>query len=206
MNNFNEARNAASLYIQEAIVAEHVQGDKPASLRFTELAFEAEKQAAFFLLSKFDNEPMRSLVFRSAASLALQCKRYLEAKKMVYQGLAGNPPDDIAAQLITVYEMVEKEMRLAEMPTAVIQTVDVDSHPKTKTYFWLKGILTIADARQHQIRIVSEDNKIAKVHFPKDLGEIVRNYWNEYVNAYILKQGKTLTLVAIDKIFMQKTA
>ena len=112
----------------------------------------------------------------------------------------------IAAQLITVYEMVEKEMRLAEMPTAVIQTVDVDSPPKTKTYFWLKGILTIADARQHQIRIVSEDNKIAKVHFPKDLGEIVRNYWNEYVNAYILKQGKILTLVAIDKIFMQKTA
>jgi hypothetical protein len=36
--------------------------------------------------------------------------------------------------------------------------------------------------------------------------EVVRNYWNEYVNAYILKQGKILTLVAIDTIFMQKTA
>jgi hypothetical protein len=198
MNHFNEARNAASLYIQEAIVAEHVQGDKQASLRFTELAFEAEKQAAFFLLSKFDNEPMRSLVFRSAASLALQCKRYLEAKKMVHQGLAGNPPDDIAAQLIAVYEMVEKEMRLAALAAPM--------NRKSTNYFWFKGILTVADARQHQIRIVSDDNKIAKVHFPKDLGEIVRNYWNEYVNAYILKQGKVLTLVEIDKIFLQKTA
>jgi hypothetical protein len=45
-----------------------------------------------------------------------------------------------------------------------------------------------------------------KVTVKNNLDEIVRNYWNEYVNAYILKQGKVLTLVDIDKIFMQKTA
>jgi hypothetical protein len=51
-----------------------------------------------------------------------------------------------------------------------------------------------------------DDHKTAKIKMAKDFGEIVRNYWNEYVNAYILKQGKVLTLVEIDTIFMQKTA
>jgi hypothetical protein len=102
-----------------------------------------------------------------------------------------------------VYETVEREIRLAEIPAAALA---VPKNGKSTNYFWLKGTLTVADARQHQITIVLEDNKTAKVNVPKDLGEIVRNYWNEYVNAYILKQGKVLTLVEIDKIFMQKTA
>jgi hypothetical protein len=44
------------------------------------------------------------------------------------------------------------------------------------------------------------------VNVPKGLGQIVRDYWDENVSAYILKQGKILTLVEIDTIFMQKTA
>ncbi|MEN9613613.1 MAG: hypothetical protein RLZZ628_4427 [Bacteroidota bacterium] len=203
MNNFSEARNAASFYIQSAIVAQCVQRDPQEFLRLSELAFEAEKCAALFLLDRFENEPMRSVTFRSAAALALDCKKYLEAKKMVYQGLAGNAPEDIAQELMDIYEMAERELRLAEIPAAAIP---VAKKPKATNYFWLKGTLTVADARQHQITIVLEDNKTAKVNVPKDLGEIVRNYWNEYVNAYILKQGKVLTLVEIDKIFLQKTA
>jgi hypothetical protein len=66
----------------------------------------------------------------------------------------------------------------------------------------LKGTLTVADARQHQLCFrlsQSCKNQCAE-------REIVRNYWNESVSAYILKQGKILTLVEIDKAFMQKTA
>jgi hypothetical protein len=204
MNPFNEARQAASYYIQSAIVARHVHRDEQEFLKLSELGFEAEKQAAFFLLNDFENEPMRSISFRSAAALALDCKKYSEAQKLVYQGLAGNPPAGIANQLMDVYELVQQAMKLEAIPVPALGTAH--DKQKSKHYFWLKGILTVADAKQHQIRIVSDDNKIAKVHFPKDLGEIVRNYWNEYVNAYILKQGKILTLVEIDKIFMQKTA
>ena len=40
-------------------------------------------------MTHFDNEPTRSVTFRSAASLAMNCKKYEAAKKMVltdYQG------------------------------------------------------------------------------------------------------------------------
>jgi hypothetical protein len=197
MMNFIEARKIASSNMQEGIVAD-AMGNKPEAIRFFEIAFEAEKQAALSLLTNFEKEPFRSVLFRSAASLAMNCKKYEEAKTMIHFGLAGNPPKGIVDELMEVYETVEREIRLAALTAT--------KNRKSANYFWLRGILTVADARQHQIRIVSDDNKIAKVHFPKDLGEIVRNYWNEYVNAYILKQGKILTLVEIDKIFMQKTA
>jgi hypothetical protein len=97
----------ASYYIQSAIVAE-AMGDKTDALRLFELAFVEEKQAAFSLLSSFDIEPARSVLFRSAAALALKCKKYEEAKKMVYFGLAGNPPEGIANELVEVYELVLK--------------------------------------------------------------------------------------------------
>jgi hypothetical protein len=197
MMNFIEARKIASSNMQEGIVAD-AMGNKQEAIRFFEIAFEAEKQAALSLLTNFEQEPFRSVLFRSAASLAMNCKKYEEAKTMIHFGLAGNPPKGIVVELMEVYETVEREIRLAAL--------SAPKNRKSANYFWLRGILTVADARQHQIRIVSDDNKIAKVHFPKDLGEIVRNYWNEYVNAYILKQGKILTLVEIDKIFMQKTA
>jgi hypothetical protein len=200
--NFNEARRTASNQMQEAIVAQ-AKGNEAESLRLFELAFEAERQAAFHLRIDFEKEPFRSVLFRSAASLAMNCKKYEEAKTMIHFGLAGNPPKGIVDELMEVYETVEREIRLAEIPAAALA---VPKNGKSTNYFWLKGTLTVADARQHQITIVLEDNKTAKVNVPKDLGEIVRNYWNEYVNAYILKQGKVLTLVEIDKIFMQKTA
>lgn len=95
----------ASYFIQSAIVAE-AMGEETDALRLFELAFEAEKQAALSLLSSFDKEPARSVLFRSAAALALKCKKYEEATKMVYFGLAGNPPDDIANELAEVYEAV----------------------------------------------------------------------------------------------------
>ncbi len=199
MSNLKEIHQTASTYMQMALVAQG-RGNEPESLRLFELAFEAEKQAALSLWSDFENEPTRSILFRSAANLAMDCKKYAEAKKMIHLGLAGNSSEEIVDELLQLSKQIEKELKLAKQPQVVAEKAKKPQH------FWLKGTLTIADARQHQIRIVSDDNKIAKVHFPKDLGEIVRNYWNEYVNAYILKQGKILTLVDIDKIFMQKTA
>jgi hypothetical protein len=202
MMSTKEYHNIASNQMQLAIVAQ-AYGNIPESLRLFELAFEAEKQAALLLWSDFENEPTRSILFRSAATLALDCKKYSEAKRIVHMGLSGNPPEGMVDELLEVYERAHQELKLAEIPSPALDVV----HKKPKaSYFWLKGILTVADAKQHRITIVSDDNKVSKLNVPKDLGEIVRNYWNEYVNAYILKQGKILTLVDIDKIFLQKTA
>ena len=199
--NYNEARKSASYNMQMAMVAEF-KGEIEESLRFFELAFEAEKQAALSLLANFDNEPTRSITFRSAAALAMDCKKYEEAKKMVHFGLAGNPPEDIAQELMDIYERVHQEMRLLAIPSAAKTTKTT----KQQSYFWLQGILKMADAQKHKITIVSEDSQSATVIVPKGLGHIVRSYWDENVSAYILKQGKQLTLVEIDKGFLQRTA
>ena len=200
MTNLKEIHQTASFYMQAAIVAQ-AQGEIQESLHLFEQAFEAEKQAALLLLGTFDNEPTRSVLFRSAAVLALDCKKYAEAKKMIYLGLAGNPSQEIIDELTELYEQVHQEMKLVEIPTFA-----VPKNPNAQNYFWLNGILKTADAQKHKITIVSEDNKTASVTVPKGLGHIVRNYWDENVRAYILKQGKQLTLVKIDKTFMQKTA
>ncbi|MEO0044283.1 MAG: hypothetical protein RL329_3731 [Bacteroidota bacterium] len=198
-----ELHRAAMRHAQEAYMAV-VNGDTAAALPLYEQAFRLEQQAAHHFILALDHEPTRSVLFRSAANLAFKCQKYEEAQKMVHFGLAGNAPEAIAQELMDIYETVERAMRLAEMPAASIQPVA--KKPKSTNYFWLKGILKTADAQKHKITILSEDNKSSTVNVPKDLGQIVRNYWDETVSAYILKQGKILTLVEIDTIFMQKTA
>jgi hypothetical protein len=200
--NFNEARRTASNQMQEAIVAQ-AKGNEAESLRLFELAFEAERQAAFHLMTDFEKEPFRSVLFRSAAWLALHCKKYSEAKKMVYFGLAGNAPEAIVEELIDAYDAIERELILLQIPA---EDFPVPKNPKSTNYGWFKGTLMVADALKHQVTLVWDDHKTAKIKVTKDLGEIVRTYWNEQVHAYTLKQGKRLTLVAIDKAFMQKTA
>jgi len=71
-------------------------------------AFQLERQAAIQLKDSFDFEPSRSIMFRSAASLALNASLYREAEKMIAIGLSGNPPDPIADELRTLYENINK--------------------------------------------------------------------------------------------------
>jgi tetratricopeptide (TPR) repeat protein len=201
-DNSKELHRAAMRHAQEAYMAVF-NGDTAAALPLYEQAFLLEQQAANHFILDLEQEPTRSVLFRSAANLAFKCQKYEEAKKMVYFGLAGNPPQEIAQELIDVYQRVIQAVKLAEMPSAALEVVQ--QKPKAN-YFWLKGILKTADAQKHKITIVSEDNKISSVNVPKGLGQIVRDYWDENVSAYILKQGKILTLVDIDKIFLQKTA
>jgi hypothetical protein len=69
-------------------------------------AFELERSAALQFLRKPDVEPTRSVLFRSAASLALDCGEFLEAEKMVCHGLAADPPADLRAELRQLYEQM----------------------------------------------------------------------------------------------------
>ncbi|HEX5271222.1 MAG TPA: hypothetical protein VFW33_12065, partial [Gemmataceae bacterium] len=44
-------------------------------------------------------EPTRSVLHRSAASLALECGEYREAERLIATALAGSPPETIAEEL-----------------------------------------------------------------------------------------------------------
>lgn len=63
------------------------------------LAFLYEKEAALSVKDMLWMEPTRSVLFRSAASLAIDCEEYEQAMEMIKIGLEGKPPSEIKEEL-----------------------------------------------------------------------------------------------------------
>lgn len=76
-------------------------------------AYEFEKKAASKLESRYNIEPTRSVFFRSAASLAMECGLTRDAERMIALGLSGSPPDEIAEELRDLLEKVNFERHLS---------------------------------------------------------------------------------------------
>ena len=51
-------------------------------------------------------EPTRSVLFRSAASLAYRCGEYLESQKLIQCGLDGNPSVKVRTELFHLRELI----------------------------------------------------------------------------------------------------
>ena len=89
---------AMDLALQGDIAAKtDPKGEQCLSL-YTE-AFEKEREAALLADFMQNPEPGRSILFRSAASLAIQCGRYREAEQLIAKALSGNPTNEIAREL-----------------------------------------------------------------------------------------------------------
>jgi len=69
-------------------------------------ALEIEQQAAFLLPLTQESEPSRSILFRSAASLAYNGGNYKMADRLIANGLSGFPPPEIEEELKNLYEDV----------------------------------------------------------------------------------------------------
>ena len=69
-------------------------------------AYHLERQAALIVAEDLTFEPSRSVLLRSAASLALNCELPLEAEKLACLALSGNPPGDIAEELRDILAQV----------------------------------------------------------------------------------------------------
>ncbi len=80
--------------------------------RLFKKAFERENEAAKALELRLDLEPVRSVLFRSAASLAIECGEQRSAEQLIGLGLAGNPPNEIADELRDLFEQVNLERHL----------------------------------------------------------------------------------------------
>jgi len=96
----------------ELAFLEHVRGNYPEAIRLFKEAYDLEKIAAEATPDDITAEPSRSILFRSAASLALNAKIYREAERMIALGLAGQPPAEIAQELRDLYEQVNFERHL----------------------------------------------------------------------------------------------
>lgn len=75
-------------------------------------AFFCERNAALSLKDKFELEPTRSVLFRSAASLAAECGELREAERLIAFALSGDPAPEIADELRDLLEQVNAHRHL----------------------------------------------------------------------------------------------
>jgi hypothetical protein len=108
-----ELHKEAMKLASEAYFA-HFQGDVDRSDSLNREAFEREKEAAYLLRDTLDIEPTRSVLCRSAASLAIDCCFHREAEKLIAMGLFGDPPEEIAEELRDLLETVYFERHLRQ--------------------------------------------------------------------------------------------
>jgi hypothetical protein len=62
-------------------------------------AFDYERRAAELAAPDVALEPTRSVLHRSAATLACQCGEYRQAERLITTALSGTPPETIADEL-----------------------------------------------------------------------------------------------------------
>ena len=85
--------------LAEGAFTAKLKGDLEQANQLNWQAFEKEAKAAALLASNLDAEPTRSVLYRSAASLAVDCGELQTAERLIATALAGNPPQEIAEEL-----------------------------------------------------------------------------------------------------------
>lgn len=96
---------------QLAMVARHnSEWEKVGNL--TSEAYKYEWQAAEQIPETPESEPTRSILYRSAASLAYQAKEYDVSLRLIAKGLSGYPPPQVLQELKDLYEQVNYESHL----------------------------------------------------------------------------------------------
>lgn len=105
MNDASNFHRAAMEAAEKAELA-RLAGDFHAADEGFRNAYEREAKAAALVANSYELEPTRSVLLRSAASLALECKEIREAERLVTQALSGYPPEEIAAELRDLLEQV----------------------------------------------------------------------------------------------------
>lgn len=118
---------AMSLY--EASLLARRSGDEPRMMALLTEALHAERAAADSAAGDLSFEPTRSVLHRSAASLALQLGEFSTATRYAQVGLKGNGPDEIREELtvlldqIMMAEALRKTYRAAPSGLTQVQIV-----------------------------------------------------------------------------------
>jgi hypothetical protein len=92
--------------LAEAAAVAQLRGAIEQAAQLTRQAFEQENQAANLVASVLDAEPTRSVLHRSAASLAIECGELRAAERLIATALSGNPPPEIAEELKDLFVQI----------------------------------------------------------------------------------------------------
>jgi hypothetical protein len=120
MPDIDKIHNEAMDLAEEAFCAKR-QGDiEQAKVLFLK-ALELEKKAFYFFPVEEDSEPTRSILIRSAASMAFHAREYDQAEQIVNIGLCGFPPAEIKSELKSLQDdinfrqhIVQNKLELAD--------------------------------------------------------------------------------------------
>ncbi|MBE9100555.1 hypothetical protein [Vacuolonema iberomarrocanum] len=98
MSRIQKLHNRAMDLAEQADLAK-LRGDSVVQQDLLRQAFELEYQAAQQVAQLEGAEPTRSILHRSAASLAIACENFTTAEQLIIEALTGNPPANIAEEL-----------------------------------------------------------------------------------------------------------
>src|SRR5688572_8760916 len=93
------ALHRQAMELAEEAALERRRGNGSRATTLLREALEKERAAAAFFATDLTFEPTRSVLHRSAASLALACGDLPEVRRLIATALRGNPPSDIAEEL-----------------------------------------------------------------------------------------------------------
>jgi hypothetical protein len=103
--NIRELHNKA-MELADMADLEKMQGNKNESVSLYKQSYSFEYEAAMDAYENKIGEPSVSVFLRSAASLAMICKKFREAEKLIALALSGEPPLEIADELRNLLENV----------------------------------------------------------------------------------------------------
>lgn len=118
MTSVRELHSEAMRLAQLALVARH-HGEYDKAKGIARQAYEYEDKAAHLVPEGETSEPTRSILFRSAASLAYQCGDLSTAQRLIAKGLSGYPPPQVEMELKELYEQVKFELELLSQSIVV---------------------------------------------------------------------------------------
>jgi hypothetical protein len=103
-----------AMNIAEEAFREKELGNQSAAIALFARALDLEQQCAEYFAENQESEPSRSILYRSAASLAYNAQQYEVAENLAFRGLAGLPPTDIRDELKALLEEIQFDLSLRE--------------------------------------------------------------------------------------------
>src|SRR5580658_8351415 len=97
-------------------------GDSMGQLRLLREAYRLEERAARLLEPIPDSEPTRSVLFRSASSLAFQAEDYQEACNLAFDGLTGHSAKEYASELLDIANDAKLRLTLIDQKLRIVKS------------------------------------------------------------------------------------
>jgi len=107
MSQIHELHQQAMDLAEMAQVAKF-KGDLDLAAELSRQAFNTETAAAELIANNFAAEPTRSILYRSAATLAIDCGEFYRAEHLIKAAQQGNPPTEIMEELKDLSTQINK--------------------------------------------------------------------------------------------------